>query len=81
MNNDMTVKELIDILLKTKDCSDMFECPFDMCGVNKKGQWGCFAKYPNGNLDGKEENQGCIAFKAGVLLKMLMEERGENNGK
>jgi hypothetical protein len=80
MNDDMTVKELIEILLKKKDCYDGFECPFGMFGQNKKGHWGCFAKYPNGNLDGKEENQGCIAYKAGVLLKTLMEEKEKNNG-
>lgn len=70
----MTTDELIEILLETKDCSDMFSCPFGMCGENKKGNYGCFAKYPNGNVDGKEENQGCIAYKAGVVLKILMEE-------
>lgn len=80
MNNEMTIKELITTLLQTTDCYDGFACPFGMYGQNKKGYWGCLAKYPNGNLDGKEENQGCIAYKAGVLLKTLMEEKEKNNG-
>ena len=60
-------KDEIIIILKNAGCYDGFDCPFGMYRENEKGEWGCFAKYPNG--DPKEENQGCIAHQAARLLK------------
>lgn len=53
-------------------CSDPFECIFGMYGRNKKGHYGCFAKYPNGNPN--EPNQGCIAKQAAEIIRALLKE-------
>lgn len=57
--------------LENADCDDPFVCIFGMYGQNKKGYWGCFAKYPSG--DPNEENQGCIAHKAAEIIRSLRE--------
>jgi len=62
----LTKEEIIDAL-ESAGCYDGFDCPFGMYGQNDKGRWGCFAKYPNG--DPNEKNQGCIAHQAARLLK------------
>ena len=56
-------------------CSDPFECLFDMYGKNKKGHYGCFAKFPNG--DPNEQNHGCIAAQAADIIRELT---GEGEG-
>lgn len=64
----MTDKEILEAL-KNAECEDEFVCIFGMCGENKSGNFGCFAKYPNGNPD--EENQGCVAHQAAKLIEKL----------
>ena len=67
----MKTKEIIEIL-ENAGCGDPFECPAGMYGKNKDDNWGCFAKYPNGNPD--EENQGCIFHQAAKALKEQEDE-------
>ena len=42
-------KDEIINALEDAECYDGFSCPFGMYGQNKEGEWGCFAKQPNGD--------------------------------
>ena len=68
----MEAKEIIETL-RNSECNDPFECPFGMFRKNKKGKWGCFAKFPNGNPE--EPEQKCIIQQAADLIEELMKEK------
>lgn len=65
----MDEEEIIDAL-RNAECNDSFVCPFGMFGRNKKGRWGCFAIYPNGDPD--EPEQKCVAHQAVDLIERLL---------
>ena len=71
----LTIKELITYN-KEAYCSDPFACPYGMYAENNEGNFGCFAKFPNG--DPNEPKCGCLAHQTAFYLKLMTDIQCEN---